>query len=172
VGNFGAVASGSPNAWHVGAHGRIAYQLPFDGWYLQPRLDLHLVHVRSSGYAERGAGPFNLDVEAGNATTFAAVPAVEVGGRIRLNEGMVLRPFASAGVSFSANRDWTAAARFAGQAGPGFRATTPIPDVLGKFTLGAELLSSTRWDVRVQYSAEVGSGYRSHVGMARLAYRF
>jgi hypothetical protein len=100
------------------------------------------------------------------------VPAVEVGGRIPLGREAVLRPFASAGVSFSANRDWATAARFSGQAGPGFRVGTPIPDVLGRFTLGAEVLTSSRWDVRVQYGAEVGRHYASHTGMARLAYRF
>ena len=129
------------------------------GWYVQPRVDLHLSYVRSGGYTESGAAPFNL--------------AVEVGGRVRLGEGMVLRPFASAGIELSANGDWAATARLAGQpASRGFRASTPIPDVLGKFTVGAELLSTTNWDLRVQYSAEVGDGYTSHTGLARVAYRF
>ena len=44
--------------------------------------------------------------------------------------------------------------------------------MLGKFTLGAELLTTANWDLRVQYSAEVEDGYASHAGLARVAYRF
>ncbi|MBV1795703.1 autotransporter outer membrane beta-barrel domain-containing protein [Siccirubricoccus sp. G192] len=140
---------------------------------MQPRIDLHLNYVQSSSYTETGAGPFNLAVEAEGASTFAATPAVEIGGRIPLGNAAVLRPFASAGIAFLANSDWAATARFAGQTeSRGFRAATPIPDVLGKFTAGAELLSSTNWDFRLQYSAETGDGYTGHAGMGRLAYRF
>ncbi len=173
VGNFSGTAGASPMAWHAGAHSRVAYQIPFGGWYLQPRLDLHLTYVRSSGYTETGAGPFNLSVDAEGGTTFAAVPAVEVGGRIRLSETAVLRPYVSAGVQVTASQDWATTARFAGQpTSRGFRATTPIPGTLGKVTVGAELLSSADWDFRLQYSAEVGDGYVSHTGVGRLAYRF
>jgi outer membrane autotransporter protein len=143
------------------------------GWYVQPRVDLHLNYVRSGGYTESGAAPFNLAVASQGATTFTAVSAVEVGGRVRLGEGMVVRPFASAGIELSANGDWAATARLASQPNSrGFRASTPIPDVLGKFTVGAELLTTANWDLRVQYSAELGNGYTSHTGLARAAYRF
>jgi hypothetical protein len=177
VGSFTGTARGKPDAWHVGAHTRLAYQVPFGGeaggWYVQPRVDLHLNYVRSGGYTEGGAAPFNLAVASEGATTFTTVPAVEVGGRVRLGEGMVVRPFASAGIELSANGDWAATARLASQPNSrGFRASTPIPDVLAKFTVGAELLSTTNWDLRVQYSAEVGDGYTSHTGLARVAYRF
>jgi hypothetical protein len=173
AGSFQGTADASPTLWHVGAHARFAYQAPIADWYVQPRIDLHLTYVHGNGYTETGAGPFDLAVESEGATAFAAIPAVEVGGRIPLGGTAVLRPFASAGLELNANGDWAATARFADQPGSGgFRATTPIPDVLGKFTLGAELLSSASWDFRLQYNAEVGDGYASHAGLGRLAYRF
>ncbi|WP_429228489.1 hypothetical protein [Inquilinus ginsengisoli] len=173
AGSFRATADASPNIWHVGAHARLAYQAPIADWYVQPRLDLHLTYVHGNSYTETGAGPFDLAVESEGATAFTAIPAVDVGGRIAIGETVVLRPFASAGLELNANGDWAATARFADQPGSrGFRATTPIPDVLGKFTLGAEVLSSTSWDFRLQYGAEVGDGYASHAGLGRLAYRF
>ncbi|APT59900.1 hypothetical protein RGI145_21615 [Roseomonas gilardii] len=173
IGSVVQQANASPRAWQVGAHTRIAYQIPFEGWYLQPRLDLHLNHVRSGSYTESGAAPFNLAVDGQGETSFAATPAIEVGGRLNLGEGMVLRPYASAGISLISNGDWAATARFAGQpASRGFRATTPIPNTLGKFAVGAELLSSVNWDFKLQYSADVGDGYVSHAGMGRIAYRF
>jgi len=173
AGSFAATAQASPTAWHAGAHSRIAYQIPFDGWYLQPRLDLHLTYVRSGSYTETGAAPFNLSVDAEGSTLFSAVPAIELGGRIRLNEAAVLRPYVSAGVAAMAHDDWATRARFAGQPGSsGFRATTPIPDVLARFTLGADLLSGANWDFGVQYRLDAGDGYVSHAGIGRLAYRF
>lgn len=173
AGSFQGTADASPTIWHVGAHARLAYQAPIADWYVQPRLDLHLTYVHGDSYTETGAGPFDLAVDSEGATTFAAIPAVEVGGRIALGETVVLRPFASAGLELNANGDWAATARFADQPGSGgFRATTPIPDVLGKFTVGAEVLSTSNWDFRLQYGAEVGDGYASHAGLGRLAYRF
>jgi len=173
VGNLTQQANANPTAWQVGAHTRIAYQIPFEGWYLQPRLDLHVNHVRSGGYTENGAAPFNLTVDGQDATGFAATPALEVGGRVPLDGGMVLRPYASAGFSVLSNGDWTTTARFAGQPNSrGFRATTPMPDTLARLSVGAELLSGTNWDFKLQYTADLGDGYASHAGIGRLAYRF
>ncbi|MCW8085269.1 autotransporter outer membrane beta-barrel domain-containing protein [Sabulicella glaciei] len=181
VGSFRSSARAKPEAWHAGAHGRLAYTIPFAagpegrlaGWYLQPRLDLHLSHVRAGVYTETGASPFNLAVRREGGTTLTAVPGIEAGARIRLREGVVLRPFASAGIELSANNDWAATARFAGQpASLGFRAATPIPDVLGQVTVGIDLLSTSNWDFRVQYTARVGDRFASHTGVGRLAYRF
>jgi hypothetical protein len=99
---------------------------------------------------------------------------VEVGGRVPLGpHGALLRPFASAGIAFIAASDWAATARFAAQpSGRGFRAATPIPDALGRFTLGAEILGTGSWDLRVQYIAEAGEGYTGQAGTARVTYRF
>jgi hypothetical protein len=63
VGSLTQQANANPRAWQAGVHTRIAYQIPFEGWYLQPRLDLHVNHVRSGGYTENGADPFNLTVD-------------------------------------------------------------------------------------------------------------
>ncbi|MCW8084033.1 autotransporter outer membrane beta-barrel domain-containing protein [Sabulicella glaciei] len=173
VGPFAATARAEPAVLHVGAHARIAYRVPLGGWYVQPRLDLHLTAVRGSAYSETGAAPFNLAVKPSTGIAFVAAPEIEVGARIPLGGGVALRPFASAGLGFGANGDWAVTARFAGQtAGRGFRATTPIPDVVGRFSVGAEILGTSRWDVRIQYNGEVGDGFSSHVGMARVAYRF
>jgi hypothetical protein len=173
IGALGGTASSSPNAWHAGAHARLAYQFAAGGGYVQPRLDLHLTHVRSSSFTETGAGPFNLALDAAGATAFVAVPAIEIGTRIRLGDSAVLRPYASAGIGFTAASTWAATARFAGtQATPGFRAATPVPGVVGRLTLGAEILGTARWDLRLQYAAEFGERYNAHAGVARLAYRF
>ena len=181
AGFFRASARGKPEAWQLGTHGRLAYTIPFEtaaesviaAWHLQPRVDLHLNHVRAEGYTETGAAPFNLAVDAQNATTFSAIPTIEVGGRVLVGNGAVLRPFASAGVELIANGDWASTARFVGQpSSRGFRATSPAPDVLGRFTAGIDLLNTTNWDLRVQYTAEVGDGYTAHTGLGRIAYRF
>src|SRR5690606_34087995 len=170
----GGTASASPDVWHVGAHARVAYRMDLArNWYLEPRLDLDLVHVRGKAYRESGAAPFDLEVESARATSFTVVPAIEVGGTLRIGESGVLRPFASAGVKIHDHDDWTTTTRFAGQsASHGFRATTPMPGVLGRFSIGADMARGANWEFRLQYTAEIGDRYASHVGMARLAYRF
>ncbi|WP_131829591.1 autotransporter outer membrane beta-barrel domain-containing protein, partial [Teichococcus deserti] len=173
AGSFAATAEAEPTAWHAGAHARLAYRLPLEGGYLQPRLDLHLTHLRGGGYTESGAAPFNLAVEAERATLLTAEPAIELGGRLRLGAASLLRPYASLGVAALAPGDWAARARFAGQEGSdGFRARTPMPELLAKLTFGADLLGADDWELGLLYRLELGDHYVAHAGVGRLAYRF
>jgi len=173
VGNFRAAASADPSLWQIGAHGRVAYQIPLGGWYLQPRVDLHLMQVSSAAYTETGAGPFDLSIEGHGYTVFVTEPTLEFGGEVALPNGAVLRPFISAGLEISANNDWTTGARFAGQPdGTDFETTVPVPDMLGRFNVGASLVTSKNWDLTFRYSAEVGDGYLSQAGLGQMSYRF
>ncbi|NKE43891.1 autotransporter outer membrane beta-barrel domain-containing protein [Roseomonas frigidaquae] len=174
VGDFVQTATASPDAWHVGGTLRASYQAAFDGFYLRPMAELRLINVANSGYTETGAAPFNLAVSSASSTTVAGTGALELGTRINLGETGTLHLFASAGLSLYGNDGWAADARFAAApAGTSnFRATTPIPDMLGRFALGANLYTTGNLAIRVQYSADIGDGFAAHTGMARVAYRF
>lgn len=56
--------------------------------------------------------------------------------------------------------------------GTRFKTTSPVPDTLASVTLGADLIGNNSWDAKLQYRADIGSGYQSHTGMARVSYRF
>jgi outer membrane autotransporter protein len=174
VGNFLQTATASPDAWHVGGTLRASYQAVFDSFYLRPMVELRLINVANSGYTETGAAPFNLAVSSASSTTVVGTGALEVGTRVSLGEEGTLHLYASAGLSLYGDDGWAADARFAAApAGTGsFRATTPIPDVLGRFAIGANLYTAGNMEVRVQYNADIGEGFAAHTGMARVAYRF
>ncbi|RDJ19610.1 autotransporter outer membrane beta-barrel domain-containing protein, partial [Bosea caraganae] len=174
VGNFAGTAKGSPESWHVGAHGRVSYQMAFERFYLKPSLDLHATYVGSSAYAETGAAPFDLAVDGRRSLALSATAALEIGTSIDLGSYGTLWPYASAGLTLTHADDWEAKARFASLSTLplSFKATTPVPDVLGRLTVGADLIGNNNWDVKLQYSADLGSGYQSHTGMAKLSYRF
>jgi uncharacterized protein with beta-barrel porin domain len=84
-----------------------------------------------------------------------------------------LRPFVSFAGEYLGNSDWAARARFVDQPNSaGFRTSTPLPDGLGKFAVGAELMGSANWDLRLQYNADVGSNYVSQTGALKVDFRF
>ena len=174
VGSFSDVAEASPTAWHVGFHGRAAYEMALGGWYVTPSASVHAIYAHGNAFTETGASPFNLTVEEQDGFALTAAAAVEVGTRIDLGAYGVLRPFLGAGVSFTTANDWTTKARFTSLPGVADRFSTasPVPDVLGKLTAGVELAGSSSWDIRLQYDAEMGQDYLSHTGVARLSVHF
>ncbi len=174
VGNaFAAVAKANPTAWHAGGSGRVAYQIPFETWYLKPALDLHGAYVGSSAYTETGAAPFNLAVQSAASGAVAATAAVEVGTIIGFEHGGRLRPYASVGIGALSTDGWAATARFANaQDGSSFRASTPLPTVVGRFAAGADLYATENWNFKLQCTGDVGGSYQSHTGSARVSWSF
>jgi uncharacterized protein YhjY with autotransporter beta-barrel domain len=173
LGDLMQISKGSPDAWHAGVHTRIAYQIPMGGWYVQPFVDLGATYLRSGAFTETGAGPFNLAVNSQGSTVLSASAAVEVGGSLPLGSLGTLKPFASVGFGVLSDDDWSVRARFADQPDArGFKASTPMPDTVAKFRVGARLASGTNWDFQLQYNADVASNYLSHAGIGRIAYRF
>lgn len=174
VGNIIGTATGSPESWHVGAHGRISYQMPFRSFYLKPSLDLHATYVGSNAYSERGAAPFDLAVDSRRALALSATAAIEIGTAIDLGSHGTLRPYASAGLTLTRADDWEARTRFASLSNlpASFKATSPVPGTLARLTIGADLIGNGNWDAKLQYIADIGSSYQSHTGMAKFSYRF
>ncbi|MEJ0046633.1 MAG: autotransporter outer membrane beta-barrel domain-containing protein [Rhodospirillales bacterium] len=112
-GNYGSVASASPNSWHAGVSGRVSYQLGFRNWYLKPWLDLEEIVIGAEGYVESGPAIFRLAVDSERRGNFVATPGLEIGTRSDLGARGILRPFASAGFGVISPDDWQTHARFA-----------------------------------------------------------
>jgi hypothetical protein len=175
VGNTSDLATASPKVWHAGLHSRIGYELPLGvSAYIRPFVDGHAVYVHSDAYAEAGSSPFNLAVEGEGNVAVAGAAGLEAGGRIKLNDaGAYVRPFASASYEALNGNSWAAMAHFVGQtASQSFRTLTPAPDRLGKFTAGFDIVAARNVDLAFTYAPEIGQGYVSHAGVARLACRF
>ena len=173
VGTTQAIATGRPKAWHAGLHGRISYETPLGAKaYAKPFIDGRVVHLKANGYSETGASPFDLEIESHGSAELAGGAGLELGTRITIGDGAILRPFASAAFEVL-NNDWSVTARFADQpSGPSFSADAPAPGRLGRFTLGADVLAAKNIDFSLIYTLQTGTQYQSHYGVARLTYRF
>ncbi|MEJ8857572.1 hypothetical protein WKW79_23575 [Variovorax robiniae] len=171
---YAAQAKGSFNLTEFGLHSRIAYLIPQDNWYLKPYLDLHAVHMHTGSYSETGAGPLGLNVNGNSDTMLSASPMLEVGGRVDMDNGMTLRPYVAVGATVQNKNEWGATSQFQGAA-PGvapFETAASVPSTLGNVRLGVNLLVKKNLEVKVEYSGQFGSGYRSNEGIIRVNYLF
>jgi uncharacterized protein with beta-barrel porin domain len=90
-----------------------------------------------------------------------------------MRSGAEFHPFISAAAEFGQDVQWTTTARFANQAGgPGFDVKTAGPGSVGRFAIGADLMNVKNLSFSLLYNPEVGSGYRSQGGTARISYTF
>jgi uncharacterized protein with beta-barrel porin domain len=171
---FGSVAAGSPDLTAMGVMLRGAFTVGSEALYVRPTLSLGAVHARSGAYRETGAGALNLEVSSNSSDIASLTPSVELGGRVGLENGMVLRLFASAGVSFLNQGHWDQDSRLtsAPQAAGLFRTSVRQDRTVGRVTAGAQLYSEGSLDLRVQYEGEYGQTVTGHGGSLVLALRF
>jgi hypothetical protein len=168
-----AVANADAPLFSGGLRARVAYTLGDENVYLRPYLNLDLVHAQNGSFSEDGVGDLGLRVDQGKYSTAILTPAAEVGSRLELSNGMVLRSFVSAGVSLRSNDTWKGDASFnGGHRDQGFAMNAPIDQVTGRIGAGVQLYQSEHIDLRVQYDGEIGSEATSHGGTASFAYRF
>jgi hypothetical protein len=99
---------------------------------------------------------------------------LEVGGRVALADGMLLRPYVTAGASFLSNRSWRQSASLINApAGAGQLSTSvPMDQVAGHVTVGAQLYTSKNIDFRLQYDGEFSRTTTSHAGSLVASLRF
>jgi uncharacterized protein YhjY with autotransporter beta-barrel domain len=172
LGSSFSSAQGSFNGQHAGVHGRIAYQIPRQGWYLKPYLDLHAIYQRTDAYTETGAGALDLTVESSSATRLAASPMLEVGGRIDLRGDTTLMPFIGVGGLFYDKNEWTASASLAGSSAGPFQATASLPTAQLNLYTGATLMSGKNLQIRLEYSGQFAEDFTSSTGSLKLSYLF
>ncbi|MFO1073622.1 MAG: autotransporter outer membrane beta-barrel domain-containing protein [Geminicoccaceae bacterium] len=166
-------AEASPKAGNAGLHLGASYQLPFARWYLRPTFELSADYARTGSFDEHGAAPFNLDVAAEDKVIFSASPGIELGSRIDLAGGSIVRPYLDLGLTWSSANNWTPDARFADQPGSDdFRTEIANPNLIGHLSLGIDMITTASVDIKLQYDLDLASGYTANAGMLKAAYRF
>jgi hypothetical protein len=172
LGSVRYLASASPSSSYLFARARAAYEWTAERYYVRPLLDLDLIQLHLDGYRESGAGALGLAVDSTDETVFAATPAVEVGGRIDTH-GLVIRPYGSLGLSLLSTDSLSAQARLVGAPGtPGFSINQPLPNVVGRLRLGADLYTAHNLGVKLEYGLDLADGYDDQTGFLELTYRF
>ena len=166
-------AEGSPEVANGGLHARAAYELPMQGWYLRPSLDIGADYVRIGSYDEHGASGLDLDVDSSDKLIASATPAVEIGGRVELPDGSVLRPFLSLGASLYSANNWQTEARLEdGGSSDEFTTELAEPNLVGRLILGADVVTSRWIDVKLQYGLDLASDYIANKGLLRVGLDF
>ena len=159
------------NGQHAGVHGRIAYQLPQDGWYLKPYLDLHAIWQCTEAYTESGAGALDLSVSSSSATQLVASPMLKLCARFAsARRWCSSRCCASAAVS-SARTNGTPRHALPARRPPHSKSAT-LPTALFNLNLGVTLMSGDKLHLRLDYSGQFGSDYRSNGGSLKVSYFF
>lgn len=157
----------------VGGRGEIAYYADFGRVYAKPLVDFDVVDTRVPGYAESGAGIWDLKFKAASKTQFGVSPALELGQRINLNGG-VLRAYGSAGFSYWTNPGWQQVANFEGETSgvPGFANVFTGSSTYAVGRVGAEVVGLYNMTGRIQYDVLGNSHFLSQVISARIGYLF
>ena len=175
LGSFGGLAQGTNDLTGVGGRARVAYTFPLDRFYVRPFLDLDLIYTSLSGYTETGAGLLDLQVSGASQWTALATPALEVGTRLDLEGGYVLRGYAKVGATFSTTDGWTSTMRL--EAAPasvgGFSVVLPMDDVFGRVGAGVDLMGLKNGiSLRAEYEGAFSEHTSRNMGSLRFAVDF
>jgi uncharacterized protein YhjY with autotransporter beta-barrel domain len=167
-------ANAKPKQWQIGAHLRAGYSVPMGSvTYIKPFVDGHAIYVSNDAFTESGTSPFRLAVNGRSDTALLGGVGTEFGANFVYASGLEFHPFVSAAVEFDNDMQWTTTAHFADQpAGAPFSLRTAGPGTLGRFVAGADIVNSAHWSFSLMYDPDVGHGYTSQAGSARVSYRF
>ena len=168
-----STASSDPDIYGAALRLRIARTFASEKFYLKPYLDLDAMYTHMPRYSESG-NAMHLDVESSNEFIMGLSPMLEVGGKVSLDNGAVMRPFAYGGVSFLSQDEYTAKARLQGAPdGAGaFETSLPVDDVIGRLGAGLQVSNAGGVDFRLQYDGEFSSHIQSHRASLKLMVPF
>lgn len=170
----GVTLRSDSSAWQGSGRLRAAYDIPFGQWYLRPRLDLDLLYTNMPGYQEYGQSALALQVAGRDKWSIAITPAIEVGGRTELSEGLILRPYLVLGASFMPDNNWTTVASFQGALGTlgSFQITTWGPSVMANAEIGVQLYRANGFEMKAEYILSAGDSLLTQMASLRGAWHF
>lgn len=171
LGGIGGQALGSTNTMQAGLHGRAEWHRKTSWGFVEPRFDLSVLYVKTDGFIETGAGPFNLAVADASDTLVIATPAIATGRDVTLADGSTLKLSGSLGFALMSYDEWAPSARL--ESGlEGFEASSVLPGQLLKMRLHAELVTKGQTSLSAIYRGDFGDRYDNHAAELRLDYRF
>ncbi|MCC2595869.1 autotransporter outer membrane beta-barrel domain-containing protein [Pusillimonas sp. MFBS29] len=152
---------------------RAARTFATDTYYVKPYVDLDMFYTHMPSYSE-SRDAMHLEVESSNQFVVGLSPMIEVGGRISLDNGAVMRPYVYGGVSLLSEDEYTVKARLQGApAGTGsFETSVPTDDVIGRIGAGLQISNAGGIDFRLQYDGEFSSHIQSHRGTLKVMIPF
>lgn len=97
-----------------------------------------------------------------------------MGGRVELDHGAVMRPFAYAGVSLLSQDSYKVRASLQGApvGTDDFETSMPMDNVVGRLGFGLQVSNVKGVDFRLQYDGEFSSHAQSHSGTLKVMVPF
>ncbi|MGF6227304.1 uncharacterized protein YhjY with autotransporter beta-barrel domain [Inquilinus ginsengisoli] len=163
-----------PSIFLAGGRLRAAYEIAFADWYIRPYGDLDVIYTDLPGFEEKGDDLYALDVRGSSKTSVALSPMVEFGGRLDLDPETALRAYVAFGMSYQPDNTRTIHSSFAGasSANGTFSDRIDSPDVLGRIDVGLQLFRAGGFELKGEYTADIGGAFLSQSASARAAYHF
>lgn len=163
-----------PSIFLAGGRLRAAYEFAFDDWYIRPYGDLDVVYSELPGFEEKGDDLNALDVHDSSKTSVALSPMVEFGGRLDVDPETTLRAYAAFGVTYQPDNTRTIHSSFVGasSANDTFSDQIDSPGMLGRIDVGVQLFRAGGFELKGEYTADVGDSFLSQSASARFAYHF
>ncbi|WP_395672701.1 hypothetical protein [Inquilinus sp.] len=163
-----------PSIFLAGGRLRAAYELAFQDWYIRPYGDLDVIYTDLPGFEEKGDDLYALDVRGSSKTSVALSPMVEFGGRLNLDTESTLRAYVAFGMSYQPDNTRTIHSSFVGasSANGTFSDQIDSPEVLGRIGVGVQLFRSGGFELKGEYTADIGGSFLSQSASARAAYHF
>ncbi|HEY1268734.1 MAG TPA: autotransporter domain-containing protein, partial [Candidatus Binatia bacterium] len=144
-------------------------------WYLRPLVNSAVNYVHLHSFSEHGAGGANLRVRSDDEAFVTLGPALEMGGEIKLDYGILIRPFTRLGFSrllSGVNPGVTASF----QGAPAGVAPVTVRNEndrnFGEVSLGVDVLNVKGLDIRAGYNGQFSKHSESHGGNLKLSIPF
>ena len=93
------VAKGEQDISFVSTQFSASYTFERGDRYVKPRIDFSVDYISMDGFNEKGAGDLGLKVSSQDDFYYSVQPAVEFGGEVKLDNGVLLRPDLVIGVT-------------------------------------------------------------------------
>jgi len=140
-------------------------------WKPYVDLDMHYTYVPSYRESRNAA---HLDVDSSDQFVVGLSPTLEVGGRVPLNNGAMMRPYLYGGVSVLSQDEYTVHARLQGApVGSGsYRTSVPMGGIIGRLGAGLQVSNVKGLDFRLHYDGEFSSHVTSHRGLLKVMMPF
>jgi outer membrane autotransporter protein len=142
-------------------------------WYVRPALDLDGYHVRTGGFAETGAGAFNMVMQ-DNEETFGAATLSLTGGVTARWAGALWHPYVEANVTGNSADSFDLTGRLQGAPSSvsDFTLSSALPGTLVGGKLGLEAFFPYG-SLRAELEQRQGDdGYETYAGSLKVRFGF
>jgi uncharacterized protein with beta-barrel porin domain len=171
----GTQTTATQRMWLASTQLRASYLIEQGDWYLKPRIDLGVDYLSADGFNESGNSELRLNVSGGSDTYVSVQPALEIGGEIKIDDGALLRPRLTLGVTqFIGDAAPSSEVRFAagGANTPAFTASTELDRTHVNLSAGVDLLTRNNITTRVEVFGSVSDNTESYGGEVKLIVPF